>query len=275
MNKKTFCIFISLILCFSTVTFAYATGSSADTERVLPRLMDYSDILSDGEKGVISITLDEISERQQVDVAIVTVNSLDGKSSMEYADDFYDQYGYGFGVNHDGILLLIAMDEHEYWITTCGYAITAFTDSGLDQIKSHFEGYLSNGDYQKAFSVFAADCDDYITQAKTGMPYDTNNIKSEPINPFLGFVFCLGFALIAAFIIVTVIKGKLKSVKMAQNASGYIRSGSVTINRSFSRFIRSDVSRVAKPKSTSGSGGGSSTHIGSSGTSHGGSGGRF
>ena len=38
--------------------------------------------------------LDEISEKQQCDVVVVTENSLDGKSAQDYADDFFDYNGY-------------------------------------------------------------------------------------------------------------------------------------------------------------------------------------
>ncbi|MBO5147409.1 MAG: TPM domain-containing protein [Clostridia bacterium] len=40
--------------------------------------------------------IDEVSEKHKFDLVIVTVNSLNGKTSTEFADDFYDYNDYGF-----------------------------------------------------------------------------------------------------------------------------------------------------------------------------------
>ena len=47
----------------------------------LPRLVDMADLLSDSEVFNLSNMLDEISERQQVDLVIVTVSSMDGEAA--------------------------------------------------------------------------------------------------------------------------------------------------------------------------------------------------
>ena len=44
-----------------------------------PRLVDRADLLSELEEEELEARLDEISERQQADVVVVTVNSLDGR----------------------------------------------------------------------------------------------------------------------------------------------------------------------------------------------------
>ena len=64
-------------------------------DRQLPRLVDDADLLTDSEEQELNTELDEISEKQQCDVVVVTKNSLDGKSAQDYADDFFDYNGYG------------------------------------------------------------------------------------------------------------------------------------------------------------------------------------
>ena len=63
----------------------------------IPRLVDEADLLSDDEEMALTGQLNEISERQQVDIVVVTVNSLEGAETMGFADDLYDYNGYGFG----------------------------------------------------------------------------------------------------------------------------------------------------------------------------------
>ena len=136
----------------------------------LPRLVDMADLLSDSEESDLLDRLDEISERQQVDIVVVTVDSMEGETVMVYTDDFYDYNGYGFGDNRDGIILLISMGEREWYISTRGYGIRAITDGGREYISEQFVSDLSAGDYAAAFTNYAKLCDDFITQAKTGDP---------------------------------------------------------------------------------------------------------
>ena len=104
---------------------------------------------------------------------------------MNYADDFYDYNGYGYGENRDGILLLISMENRDYWISTYGYGMTAFTDAGLAYIQDQFLSDLSDGNYFESFTTFAELCDSFITQARTEKPYDTGNLPRPPPFPLL------------------------------------------------------------------------------------------
>lgn len=87
--KKTACVLLAAFLSFLPAFPAFAANQE-------PRLVDGADLLSDGEETVLLEKLDEISARQRADVVVVTADSLEGKSPMEYADDFYDENGYGF-----------------------------------------------------------------------------------------------------------------------------------------------------------------------------------
>ena len=53
----------------------------------LPRLVDDADILTDSEEKELNQQLDTVSEEQECDVIIVTVDSLNGKTVEEYADE--------------------------------------------------------------------------------------------------------------------------------------------------------------------------------------------
>ena len=52
--------------------------------------MDNAGLLTDSEQSELLDKLDEISERQQVDIVVVTTDSLNGKTPEAYADDLYD-----------------------------------------------------------------------------------------------------------------------------------------------------------------------------------------
>lgn len=98
-SNRRILLLCTLLVCLVSmlmIRFSAAAEENVIPEtRQLPRLVDRADLLSELEEEELEARLDEISERQQADVVVVTVNSLDGKSAQDYADDFYDYNGYG------------------------------------------------------------------------------------------------------------------------------------------------------------------------------------
>lgn len=252
-----------LVLTFAVVS---ATVSFAEN---FPRLVDDAELLNNYEETQITEKLDEISERQKTDIVIVTVDGLGGKSPRDFADDYFDS-GYGFGDNKDGILLLISMEERDWYISTRGFGITAFTNAGLEYIEEKIVPYMSDGDFYSSFEAFAQLCDEFITQAKTGEPYDVGNMPKEPLG-FIWIVVAIGVGLVVALIVTGSMKSQLKNVRAKTEASDYVRKGSLNITNSRDLFLYRNVSRVRIQTNS----GGSSTHRSSSGARHGGRGGKF
>ena len=258
MKRKLFTLM--LILCFVaglTLTAYAATG----------HLVDDAGLLTNTDAANLETKLSQISDRYNVDVVIVTVDSTNGKSPMDFADDYYDYNGY----RTDGILLLVSMDDSDWWVSTTGYGITAITDAGLDYMSDRFVPYLSDGEFAQAFEKFADLCDEFITQAKTGDPYDSHNLPKEPFSLVTNLLIALGIGLVVAWIVTGSMKAKLKTVRQQAKADDYIASGSLQLTHSRDLFLYTHLDRREKPKSDSGS----STHTSSSGTTHGGGGGKF
>ena len=257
--KRIMIVMLALILCLSLFVPAMAQST--------PHLVDEADLLSDVEEAQILSMLDAISNRQGMDVVLVTADTLDGKSPQEYADDFYDYNGY----SQDGILLLISMEDSDWWISTSGYGITAFTDAGIDRMGELFVPSLSAGDYGEAFEIYADTCDEFITQAKVGDPYDIHNLPKEPFSFFRSLLICLVIVFVFALIVTGIMRGKLKTVRFQSGAANYVKSGSLNVTHRQDLFLYRDVKRTPRPKDN----GGSRTHMSSSGRSHGGGGGKF
>lgn len=272
IKKGIFTIFFVLLLCIMPAVSAFATGD-------MPRLVDEADLIPDGDEAELLGKLDEISERQQVDVVVLTVNSLEGMSPEEYADDFYDYNGYGFGDGRDGILFLISMGEREMCMSTTGYGITAFTDAGQDYIYDQIMTYIKDGDYTTAFTIFATQCDGFITQARTGEAYDVDNLPQEPFSVFGALIIAVGIGFIVSLIATGIMRLQLHSVYSQSAADSYMIKDSLKVTRSNDLFLYRQVERREKPKEEeqekTSSQGGSTTHVSSSGTTHGGSSRKF
>ena len=243
-------------------------------ERLLPRLVDDADLLDSSEEEELESELDEISERQQFDVVVVTVNSLEGKTPQDYADDFYDYNGYGYGSDHDGVLLLVSMEDRDWYMSTTGYGITAITDAGREYISDQFVPYLSDGEYLEAFETYANLCDEFVTQADTGEAYDSGNMPKGEYAWVLYLGIAIPVGVLIALIIVECMRRQLKSVRMQNSAANYVKKGTMVIDGKYSHFLYAQTTRRIKPEPSSSSSG-SSTHVSSSGTTHGGGGGKF
>lgn len=273
MIKRLHIVLLALLL---SVFFVYPVLAAKDA----PRLFDKADLLSDSEEEELSAKLDEISERQQADLVVVTQKSLKGKSPMEFADDFYDNKGYGFGDGKDGILFLISMEERDWYISTSGFGITAVTDAGREYMSEQFLDDLKEGEYAAAFTTFAELCDDFLTQARTGTPYDVDHLPKEPFAFFGGMITALVIGFLISLIATGIMRRKLKSVHRQPAADSYVKKGSVKLTKENDLFLYQHIERREKPKendspSYSEHSGGSSTHTSSSGATHGGGGGKF
>lgn len=154
-----------------------------------PAFVDAAQLLTASEAEALSEKLVEIGNRYQCDVAVVTVPDLGDKTAEEYADDFFDYNGYGYGavpdangttINGDGILLLLAMADRDFAISTSGYGITAFTDFGIQTyLEDRFLPYLRQNDYDGGFHAFADACEALLRMAREDIPYDCYHVYAE------------------------------------------------------------------------------------------------
>ncbi|MGN0550730.1 MAG: TPM domain-containing protein [Acutalibacteraceae bacterium] len=264
--KKIISILFVCVLLFSLTPAVFAENPE--------KVVDNANLLSDSEETALTQSINKIVSEQSFDVVIVTTDTIDGKTPMEYANDYYDYNGYGVGPNKDGVLLLFSMEDRDWWISPTGYGITAITDYGIEVFGDNIVEQFSDGDYYEGFEKFVSMTEKFVIEAKTDKPYDVNHKYVTFIDYVIAVGIALLIALIIAFVVVFALKAQLKSVKFKAGANEYLNSGSFKLNNRSDLFLYRTVSKTKKVESSS-SGGGSSTHTGSSGTSHGGGGGKF
>lgn len=276
--KQRFCLV--LLTLFLSGGSVYCVFAAEETQL---RLIDEADLLTNSEETQLRDQLDEISERQQADIVVVTKKSLQGKSAMEYADDYYDRKGYGFGDEKDGILFLISMEERDWYISTSGFGITAVTDAHLEELSEQFLEELAKGEYAAAFTIFAQQCDIYLTQARTGTSYDAEVRPQEPF-PFVGgLIIAFGIGFLISLLATGRMRGRLKTVHSQSAADCYVKKGSMKLTKEKDLLLYRHIDRRERPEENDhpassnpmGSAGGSSTHTSSAGATHGGGGGKF
>ena len=98
------------------------------------RVSDRAGLLSGAQVAALEKQCAEVRDAVSLDLVVVTAKYTEGKSTQDYADDFYDQGGYGMGGDKSGALFLIDMGHRQAYISTCGRAIDLLTDSPIDSL---------------------------------------------------------------------------------------------------------------------------------------------
>ena len=241
-------------------------------------IVDEAQLLTEAQEQALEVKIAQLRDGYSNDVVIVTTGDTDGKSAMEYADDYYDYNGYA----NDGLLLLIDMDNREWWISTKGDGIYAFSDREIQKAGKKIVKSLKSEDYMQACEVFLIEVDEEL--------YDYYDGQMGPVFREAGFsgnlkrwwrninwtavLIAEAVAIAAAFIIVGIMKRGMKTARPKNQAQDYIRPGSFQLTNSADIYLYSHTTSRRIEHDTD-SGGGSSTHTSSSGDTHGGGGGSF
>lgn len=282
MMRKIASWIVSLLMLFCLIPTAYAAE--------LPVVIDNALLLTPTEIQLLEDQIQQVRQTEEMDIVILTVDTLDGAYAQDYADDYLDQNGYGYAGSDDCILFLLAMSEREWYISTCGNAIYAVTDYGVQQLGETAAAYLSDGDYYGAFSAYVALLSDYLGAYRDGSPMDGYADYSgdyyhgdqeeilyyeEDSGPDFFLSLLVGIA--AGTIGILVMRSSMNTKRPQHSASGYLNPGTFHLRTHQDLFLYSNVSKVRRQQNNTGSrsGGGSSVHRSSGGRRHGGGGGKF
>ena len=241
----------SVLLVLSLVFLLTVSASAAQ----MPRLVDSADLLSADQEADLLARLDQVSGELQVDVVIVTMDSCGGYDPDDVVAAYYDDYGFGYGTNRDGVVLLLSMAERDWRILSNGFAADAITLNDIDRIGDSIMSDLSGGDYYEAFMTYATMCKQEIEDERQ-FDFDL----SLGISIFIG--------LVVALIAVEVMRGGHRSVRSQTGAREYAVPGGLKLTHSNDLFLYRNVNRVHRPKETSsgssfrGGGGGGGRNIG-------------
>ena len=262
--------YITFILVFMMIAVASVSCFAASTQSLV---VDNAGLLSETERQSLEARLSEISDKYSADIVVVTENYIGNATHTEYADDFFDYNGYGRGENRDGALLLISMEDRDWYVSTSGSCIDSISYSIVGR---RILSDLSDGDYYDAFMSYADICEKMLDKSSSG---DGNYSDSDYSREYLKYqlpkliLISLVIGMIISFLIMTKYTKQLKTVRAQNKADSYVVKDSLDVKVAKDIFLYRTVSRVRRQTESNSGGGG--THTSSSGSSHGGGGGKF
>jgi len=270
LYKRISIVLLAFIFVFLVAQFGVCAYSSDN-------VIDNLGYLTESEVLYLQGSIERIKDNYRLDTVIVITDDTQGKSSRDYADDYFDYNGYGVGSDYSGLLLLINMDKREAYISTNGKAIDIFTDKRIDNILDDVAQHLSKRDYYQACCEFINNVKSY---ANSGVPSNQYRVDTERnyfhrvltmIKSFPVYIVALVISVIATLVVTFSSKGKITI-----NYQTYEENGSFALTENRDSYIRESTVRTKIESSSSGGGGGrSSTHRSSSGRTHGGGGRKF
>ena len=237
--------------CLPSNAEAPAGESQAATEYFI---FDEAYLLNDADEAALEKKLQELSHTYNAQIVICTIASMDGGDIDKFDDYLYDNMGFGYGENYDGVMLLICMDPREYRILSNGFAGVAIDGGDISDIGDIIVSDLSDGDYASAFDSFADQCAYYLDGHVNGFPFRFGK----------NLVIALVIGIAAGLIVSFVLKGQLKTVRKQDKANVYVKPGSMNVTTRSDIFLYRSVTRSQKSSSSGSSGGGSRSSGGGS-----------
>ena len=187
--KRILSCFIVLLLFVSVCVSASAAKN--------PAVQDHAGLLTGSEVSALTDRISAIEEAYGVSVYLITLDSLEGKSPEEYADNYYDSY-----LSGDAVIFVMSMQERLWTFRTFEGAVSVISDWDVDPIMQSVLPTLSAGRYNDSFSILVS----LIAEEYEG--YNTPNWGLR-----IGIPVVIG--LIAALVTLLIMRSKMKTAKHA------------------------------------------------------------
>lgn len=90
---------------------------------------DFAGILTEADKARIKTLITETEKKTSAEIAVVTINSLEGANLEEFANEIFNTWGIGKKGKDNGALILVAKNERKIRIET-GYGLEPILPDG-------------------------------------------------------------------------------------------------------------------------------------------------
>ena len=243
--------------------------SAATALAAVPSIMDNAKLLSNGDKAKVERVLQQVENKYNVRVGVVTVKSIGTKKPGDFANELIDK-AYNNGPNGNMVLLQV-VDQRKWSVSTDKKLKSAVVgNEGVEYMSKAFVPYLKTNDYAGAYTVYATKAGELLNYyQKNGKGWKPE--KGVPLMALLG-------ARVAGVARAYLYRGSLLSsmsnVRQQVEANAYLNNESFNLLVTNDTYMYTNVSVVPRGKSKDNDSDGSVTES-SSDDNHGGGGGGY
>jgi uncharacterized protein len=156
----------AVALLFLSAFFAVPSGRAQNPKQLKPRgyVNDFANVLSQSAKFQLTALCTEVDEKAHAQIAVVTVQSLDGRSIEDYSIDLATQWGIGPKQSERGVLILLSVEDHRYRFEV-GYGLEPILPDGkVGSFGREAIPYLREGNYDAALLLMTRRVADVIAR---------------------------------------------------------------------------------------------------------------
>ena len=125
---------------------------------------DFAHVLNNGTVQQLDNIFEQLDHKANAQVAVVTVNSLDGADIDSYAVELFKKWGMGGKSSKRGVLILLSVGDHRYR-TEVGYGLEPILPDGkVGGFGREAVPLLRQNDYNGALLLMSSRVADVIAQ---------------------------------------------------------------------------------------------------------------
>ena len=191
----------ALVLCLIGVALAF------NFPPLTGRVVDQANIISAQGRSDLETKLKDLENKSGIQLVVATVKSLEGSDIETYANELFRNWKLGEAKKNNGVLLLIAPNEHKVRIEV-GYGLEGTLTDALSSViissaivprfkANDFTGGIERG-VDGIISVLSGDTADW--QPKP-------SVRTEDSAPLSNELFLILFVLVVVFVVWSLIRG--------------------------------------------------------------------
>ncbi len=149
-----------------TIVFALTLAAAEPVSQLRPAgyVNDFAHVLDPNTIAQLDSICQQIDQKAHAQIAVVTIQSLDGSEIESYAVEMFKQWGIGSKATDHGVLILLAAQDHRYRIEV-GYGLEPILPDGkVGGFGREAVPLLKQGDYNGAVLLMTSRVAEVIAQ---------------------------------------------------------------------------------------------------------------
>jgi uncharacterized protein len=141
---------------------SFAAAESVSQLKPTGYVNDFAGVIDQSTKAQIEGTCQQVDQKAHAQIALVTINTLDGSDIESYAVDLFHQWGIGSKQTNRGVLILYAIRDHRARIEV-GYGLEPILPDGkVGSFQREAIPLMRSGNYSQALQLVTTRVADVI-----------------------------------------------------------------------------------------------------------------